>query len=100
MTALREKIESEIKKHPDNPSDAYYSIIERFSNPPEYDEDILWSCGTLLLSPSEKTVNVIADIFEERYPQLCMVTGYYEPEEDERMGEVDECTGFYYVDIG
>lgn len=26
-------------------------------------------------------------------------TGYFDPEEDKRSGEVDSLTGYYYVDI-
>ena len=52
-----------------------------------------------ILSTDENEVETIANLFDQLYGEGTMVTGYYDPVEDERNGEVDNHTGFYYVTI-
>lgn len=52
---------------------------------------------SLIASNDEATVNRIADMLDSM--GFDAVTGYFDPKEDERSGEVDSLTGYYYVDI-
>ena len=52
---------------------------------------------SLIASKDEATVNRIADMLDSM--GFDAVTGYFDPKEDERSGEVDSLTGYYYVDI-
>ena len=51
----------------------------------------------MIVSKDETTVNRIADMLDSM--GFDAVTGYFNPEEDKRSGEVDSLTGYYYVDI-
>lgn len=52
---------------------------------------------SMIVSKDETTVNRIADMLDSM--GFDAVTGYFNPEEDKRSGEVDSLTGYYYVDI-
>ena len=52
---------------------------------------------SMIVSKDEATVNRIADMLDSM--GFDAVTGYFDPKEDERSGEVDSLTGYYYVDI-
>ena len=54
-----------------------------------------WSNGDSILCDTESAANHLADFLEDLGFDIC--TGYYDPEEDKRNGEVDECTGYWYV---
>ena len=54
---------------------------------------------TEILSANESEVEAIANLFDQLYGEGTCNTGYYDPEEDERNGEVDAYTGLYYVTI-
>lgn len=54
--------------------------------------------GTEILCDTESRAEAIAD-FLEALGFSYVRTGYYDPEEDERNGEVDSYTGWYYVDF-
>ncbi len=49
-----------------------------------------------LLCKTKEQAQGIADFFED-LGFSDVSTGYYDPEEDKRNGEVDEYTGYYYV---
>jgi len=83
---------------PSSPGEAFRRLCEQLPGNPRNPND-LWSDGSQLLSPNEELINQIADLFEGTYCGLCMVTGYYDPEEDARNGDTDEFTGSYYLDI-
>lgn len=53
-----------------------------------------------ILCRDEKTAEAIADLFDAMYGEPTVNTGYYDPEEDKRNGEVDDRTGYYYVTVG
>lgn len=62
----------------------------------EVDKHGFWSDGTQILCKSEQYANSIAD-FLEALGFGYLNTGYYDPVEDEEYNEVDEYTGFWYV---
>lgn len=51
----------------------------------------------MIMATNEKAANVLADFLDYFGYQSC--TGYYDPEEDVRNGEVSEVTGLWYIDI-
>ena len=58
--------------------------------PPEDDE---------ILCETEQIANGIADLFDTLYGEPTVNTGFYDPEEDKRNGEVNDRTGYYYVTL-
>lgn len=46
---------------------------------------------------TDSVANSIAELLESMGVTDVAITGYFDPIEDERNGEVNECTGFYYV---
>lgn len=57
-----------------------------------------WTNGNEILCKTEEATEHLADFLEDL--GFCDVqTGYYDPEEDKRNGEVDECTGYWYVSV-
>jgi hypothetical protein len=54
---------------------------------------------TEILSSCESEVEALANLFDQLYGEGTCNTGYYDPAEDERNGEVDAYTGLYYVSI-
>lgn len=56
-----------------------------------------WAAGDTIMCASENSCNALADVFDALGGDAC--TGYYDPVEDERNGEVDKCTGYWYVDL-
>lgn len=52
-----------------------------------------------ILCETEQTAETIADLFDALYGEQTVNTGYYDPIEDERNGETDCRTGYYYVMI-
>ena len=79
----------------------FEDITERL---PDCPEGIIWSAGDEILCKTETAANTLADMLELLYrsqgEDVCVNTGYYDPEEDERNGEVDRYTGWWYVNIG
>lgn len=63
----------------------------------------VWSSGYEILCRTEDAAEAVADMLEALYAaqgeEVIVNTGYYEPEEDERNNEVDDLTGWWYVDI-
>ena len=61
----------------------------------------IWSTGDEILCKTESAADALADMFEGLYAasneDVLVNTGYYDPEEDERNGEVDRYTGWWYV---
>lgn len=52
--------------------------------------------GDTIMAKDEKSADLLADFLEQFGYVAC--TGYYDPEEDKRSNEVDECTGLWYID--
>lgn len=69
----------------------------------DYSEGDIWSAGDEILCKTESAADAIADLIESLYrsddEEVMVNTGYYDPEEDERNGEVDRFTGWWYVNI-
>lgn len=56
-----------------------------------------WSDGDLILCPSLDAANVLADVLEAA--GYDPVTGYYDPDEDDKWGTRDQYSGYAYVDL-
>lgn len=73
-------------------------IAERLRDYPEGD---IWSSGNEILCRTEEVADALADMFECLYgaqgEEILVNTGYYDPVKDERNGEVDIYTGWWYV---
>lgn len=60
----------------------------------------IWSKdGDEILCENGNIAEHIADLFDAVYGEPVVNTGYYDPDEDERNGETDERTGYWYVTI-
>ena len=57
-----------------------------------------WTTGGIILASTEEKANELADFFDENFGAVT-VTGYYDPDEDEKNNMVDMCTGYWYIDI-
>lgn len=71
-------------------------ILKRLPTQPE-DGKAFWANSEEILCKNEVAINHIADLLDAMGYDA--VTGYYDPAEDERDGEVDEYTGYYYVTV-
>lgn len=58
-----------------------------------------WCDGENILCRNEEESDVVADFLDAIIGDSVTHTGYYDPQEDERSGEVDDHTGWYYVDF-
>lgn len=66
------------------------------------DDPGFWTNGTDILCPSEMECEAVADFIEDILREestMTVHTGYYDPEEDDKTGERDRCTGFHYIDF-
>lgn len=66
----------------------------------------MWFDGERILSPHENDINWLMTFFEELIDEAglddtsLVKTHYYDPEDDQRSGEVDDHTGMYYLELG
>ena len=61
-----------------------------------------WTNGDLILCPSETECEIVADFLEDvlsEFLTVSVITGHFDPKEDERNHEHDRCSGFYYIDF-
>lgn len=58
----------------------------------------VWTDGDKILCRTEALQDTVANMLDWITGENEAHTGYYDPEEDERNGEVDNHTGWYYVD--
>ena len=58
-----------------------------------------WTDGDEILTKNEAHADALADFIDSICGMTTAHTGYYDPVEDERSGEVDDHTGYYYVDF-
>ena len=65
---------------------------------PEVWADV-WTDGTEILCRTEAIAKRIADGLDAIVGDKFTHYHYYDPEEDERSGEVDDHTGWWYVDF-
>lgn len=57
----------------------------------------VWADDDQFLCKTEAAANSIADLIDSMYGESVCCTGYYDPAEDERNGEVNQYTGWHYV---
>lgn len=78
----------------------FEKITERLR---DYSEGEIWTSGDEILCKTESAVNAIADMLVTLYKaqgdEILVNTGYYDPIEDEKNGEIDRYTGWWYVNI-
>ncbi len=69
----------------------------------DYSEGPVWSDSGEILCKSESAADALADMFECLYKaqdeEVLINTGFYDPEDDARNGELDRYTGWWYVNI-
>lgn len=71
-------------------------IAERFPKSPEEAKDGIWYDGDQFLCRTEAQADGVAD-WMDIIAGVETATGYYDPEEDERNGETNRYTGWYYA---
>ena len=80
--------------------DWFEKITERLR---DYSEGEVWTSGDEILCKTESAADAIADMLTTLYKtqgdEILVNIGFYDPEEDERNGEVDKYTGWWYVNI-
>lgn len=80
--------------------DIFKKMIEELPRSPGLDA-VRWTNGDFVLCSENDDAERLADYLEySSYSigeNLTVMTGYYDPEEDRKSGEVDECTGYWYV---
>lgn len=77
--------------------DAIFAAIDIAKENGEYRRNHIWCDGNEILCDTEARAEGVAD-FLEALGFSYVRTGYYNPDEDERNGEVDDYTGWWYVD--
>lgn len=70
-------------------------LLEMLPKQPD-DQVLFWSNGDEILCKTADGADTVADLLEACGID-CAVTGYYDPDEDQRSGEVDSLTGWHYV---
>ena len=84
----------------ESPVDWFYEIAERLR---DCSDGKIWSDGVEILCKTESAANTVADMIELLYQAqnecVYINIGYYDPVEDEKSGETDRYTGWYYVNI-
>lgn len=68
-------------------------------NPKPPIEVDVWTDGTEILCRTEELARMIADALDAVTGEAESHYSYYDPEEDERDGCVDDHTGWWYVDF-
>ena len=75
----------------------YDAIMETLSNNRNNDGKIYCIEGGDIICKTEAQANAIADLLDVAGYEA--VTGYYDPQEDQKNGCVDELTGHWYVSV-
>lgn len=66
------------------------------------DDPGFWSNGNEILCPTETDCEIVAEFLRDLLSEFSTIdvhTGYYDPFEDEKNGEQDDNTGFYYINF-
>ena len=64
------------------------------------DDPGFWTNGEEILCPSEAEMNMVYEFLNDilrEFGNYTLITGWYDPYEDAKNGEQDDCTGFNYV---
>lgn len=75
--------------------DLVWSVLAQLPSKPGR----FWYDGENILCKTEDEADTIANFIDDIIGDSVTHTGYYDPKEDERSGEVDDHTGYYYVDF-
>ena len=100
----RDALDEEIKQDFDEHifSKMYCEYANHLPNKPfdqHGNKNPIWCDGTEILCESELLAKTIADMLDYITGECESHYSYYDPEEDERGGEVDDHTGWWYVDF-
>ena len=77
------------------PKEQFNFLYGLFGNP----SGLYWTNNDSVAFDSSKQYRTFEDFRDADSMGFDAVTGYFDPEEDKRSGEVDSLTGYYYVDI-
>ena len=84
------------KKDEEECNIAILNLLCTICNKHDHPRVVCTSEGEFLFNSEEKA-DALADVFELALNDSCGHTGYYDPEEDEREGCVDEFTGKWWA---
>lgn len=76
----------------------FFAIMEALDNT-EVENPKFWTDSEKILCKDQAAINGIADLLDDVAGYGVCCTGYYDPEEDNRNGVVDEYTGYYYLEL-
>lgn len=69
----------------------------------DYSDGDIWSDKYEIMCKTQAVADALADMFECLYgsqgEEILVNTGYYDPVEDKKNGELDRYTGWWYVNI-
>lgn len=75
-------------------------ILERLR---DYSEGEVWSNGHEIMCKTKEQADAMCDLLTSVYHAqgdiVTILTGFYDPETDERNNETDYCTGWWYVTL-
>ena len=76
----------------------YYLFAEQLPEHP-YEGVLMWTDGVEILCKTESLAKSVADALDAISGERQSYYHWYDPEEDERNGEVNDHTGWWYVDF-
>ena len=76
----------------------FYLFAEQLPTQP-YEGVLMWTDGVEILCKTESLAKSIADTLDSISGERMSHYHWYDPEEDERNGEVNDHTGWWYVDF-
>ena len=76
----------------------FFAIMEALDNT-EVENPKFWTDSEKIMSKDKAAISGIADLLDDVAGCGVCCTGYYDPEEDKRNGEVDKYTGYYYLEL-
>lgn len=79
------------------PSGIYKNIISHLPSMPSTNCTFFQDGGDRIFSRDPDKLSALMDLFEDL--GLIVGTGYYDPEEDEEAGMLDEHTALYYLEV-
>lgn len=102
----RDALDEEIKDDFENYvfENVWCIVAEQLPTKEDHERDVhnaidVWFDDVQIMCRTEEIADTIANILDKISGERMAHTGYYDPEEDERSGEVDDHTGWWYVDF-
>lgn len=80
-------------------SQRFEKVWDIMSELPSKPGSRFWCDGSEILCKNEDEADAVANFIDSIIGDSVTHTGYYDPKEDERSNEVDDHTGYYYVDF-